>query len=180
MNEQRIEEQPYDDRHNAPAVLRNPVADGEHIGNDHQEQLIDAGADGHTSFFRPAYGSDGQHIGEEINHPHAQRPEFPGRTTTEYFDRARAQMPSRVPGQGLLHPHVAEHGVPAFGTGLNWLASVQSPIRADLVNFDFGHVGGLGGFDVSNIELRTIYAHLLETAGRVRAEMRERGMQVDI
>lgn len=141
MNEQRIEEQPYDDRHNTPAVPRNPVADGEHIGNDHQEQPIDAGTAFWTQDPRPAV------------------------------------MPSRIQEQSLFNPPPL---MPAFGSGLNWLASVQSPIRADLVNFDFGHVGGLGGFDVSNIELRTIYAHLLETAGRVRAEMRERGMQVDI
>ena len=122
-----------------------------------------------NSFFRPVHNAAGERIGDEINHPHAQRPEFPGEP-----------MPSRVPGETLIHPRVREHGIPSFGTGLNWLASAQSPIRGDLVNFDFAHVGGLGGFDVSNIELRTIYAHLLETAGRVRAEMRERGMQVDL
>lgn len=174
MNEQRIEEQPYDDRHNTPP--RKPVRfeDGAEEIRDvvglNQSPLEQVSNPEWT--WSPGFETQGDHIGSDHQEPM--------RATTEYFDRARTQMPSRVPGQGLLHPHVAEHGIPAFGTGLNWLASVQSPIRADLVNFDFGHAGGLGGFDVSNIELRTIYAHLLETAGRVRAEMRERGMQVDI
>lgn len=71
--------------------------------------------------------------------------------------------------------------MPAFGTGLNWVASAQSPVRTDLVNYGFDLLDPHDNRPmVSNIELRTIYAHLLETAGRVRAEMRERGMQVDL
>lgn len=129
---------------------------GEHIGNDHQESLY-----AHAT---AAFRGDG-----------------PNDEGTGFFRPVeRFRAPEEMPRRPLIHPHVAEHGIPAFGTGLIWRASVQSPERPDLVNFDWAQQGG--GFDpeVSNIELRTIYAHLLETAGRIRAEMRERQMQVDL
>ena len=111
----------------------------------------------------------GEHIGNDHQEP-VFRP----------VERFRA--PEDMPRRPLIHPHVAEHGIPAFGSGLNWVASVQSPVRGDLVNFDWARpqAGVIPGPEVSNIELRTIYAHLLETAGRIRAEMRERQMQVDL
>lgn len=108
----------------------------------------------------------GDHIGNDHQEP----------MWTE--DNGGFQLPTRRPAQNLFNPPPV---TPAFGTGLNWTASAQSPTRPDLVNFDFSAAHPYENAPmVSNIELRTIYAHLLETAGRVRAEMRERGMQVDL
>lgn len=86
-------------------------------------------------------------------------------------------LPSRTPGQSLIPPGFR---VPAFGTGLSWQADAQSMVHLDLVNFPWDQGRDRGELTISNIELRTIYAHLIEAATQVRAEMRERGMQVDL
>lgn len=129
MNEPRIEEQPYEDRHNTPVVPRNAVADGEHIGNDHQEPVW-----------------------------------------TE--DNGGFQLPSRRPGHNLFSPAPV---IPSFGTGLSWQASAQSPRVDDLASIDWDSMKGM-----PNVELRTLFAHLMEASSAVRAEMRARAMQVDL
>lgn len=108
---------------------------------------------------------EGEHIGNDHQEP-VFRP-------VERF-RAPEDMPRR-------NTIIAEHNAPSFGPGLNWVASAAWPTRPDLVNFDWSTAHPYENTPlVSNIELRTIYAHLLETAGRIRAEMRERQMQVDL
>jgi hypothetical protein len=177
MSEQHIEEQPYDDRHttldrealqrvtpprqpeNGGEELRL-LDNGDHIGNDHQEP-------------RPPRGF--------------WEPQVP-----------RTDMPSRVPGQNMLsqptpepagffrasglpladHPTAHPPYAPPDAPGLQWRAPGGYVLR-DLANFPWEH----NRFDpqgVSNVELRTVYAHMLEAATRLRAEMRERGMQVDL
>jgi hypothetical protein len=162
----QIEHQPYDDRHammDKEAIQRvTPPLDQDATGlNRSPMGQVPSLAD-----------QDGGFWTQEASAPVVEQ--------TGYFERVHTSLPSRVPGQGLIHPHIAEHGIPSFGSGLNWRASVQSPVRGDLVNFDWGQDNAVFGLEISNIELRTIYAHLLETAGAVRAEMRERGMQVDL
>lgn len=79
---------PSDLRHGAqPKMLDN----GDHIGNDMQEPIRLAMADfvprnpwpfaeeKPDELSRPVYDGQGNRVGDEINHPHAQRPEFPGR-----------------------------------------------------------------------------------------------------
>lgn len=174
-------EQPYDERHNtapkprfedgAEEIRENPFdqrpLEGEHIGNDHQERP--------TGLFA---GTDTGGRYRQFAHPGGDTPMPEG----DFRPVERFQAPEEMPRRPLIHPYVAEHGVPAFGTGLNWVGNTQLPVRPDLVNFDWAQQGAgvIPGFEVSNIELRTIYAHLLETAGRIRAEMRERQMQVDL
>lgn len=88
----------------------------------------------------------------------------------------------RVPNPlfDLPQPH-RPYVAPAFGTGLSWQASMQSGIRIDLVNFPWAQGREDGQRPtVTNIELRTIYAHLIEAASAVRSEMFERGMRIDL
>lgn len=163
MNED-IESQPYDDRHNT--VYNGPYGELKTqpapIFEDGAEELRVEDRQESTSFFRPVFDDNGAHVGEEINHPHARRPEFPG-------------MPSRVPGQNLFNPPPP---MPAFDTGLSWV-SPDGTVRHNLANFPWAS-NRQAGVETSNIELRTMYAHLIEAATLARAEMRERGMQVDL
>lgn len=167
MNE-RIEEQPYDDRHNTavdkeavqrvqtPAFL---LDSGDHLGNDHQ--AANPGSEEFRMYPTPP------------QMPESAGPSDDGTGFFRPVERFRA--PEEMPRRDSFIPD----RMPSFGSGLNWVASAQSPIRGDLVNYEWGTMPGFVNH-VTNIELRTIYAHLLETAGQVRAEMRERGMQVDL
>lgn len=167
------EQQPYEDRHNTAVdkdrLQRIQAPRFEDGAEEIRENPFDQPDDvTHlTAPAMPRIPNMGDHIGNDHQAPIFQP-----------IERFRA--PEEMPRRPLIHPYVAEHGIPSFGTGLNWVASVQSPVRSDLVNFDWGQGNPVAGHEVSNIELRTIYAHLLETAGRIRAEMRERQMQVDL
>lgn len=120
------------------------------------------------------FWTQGDHIGND--HQEAVREETGVFQPTATFERS-VDMPRR----SLIPPRYADQALPTFGTGLNWVASIQSPVRSDLVNFDWARASEVAhGPEVSNIELRTIYAHLIEAATRLRAEMRDRGMQVDL
>jgi hypothetical protein len=166
MNDIHHGEDPADLRHNTPPVesgpmdrfmeirpadaYGTPLRDGEHVGNDHQEQKArlfptpNSGPnDDGTGFFQPV----------------------------EQY-RAPVELPRR---DGFTAPRPVD-----VATGLIWRSSAQAPPRTDLVNYDWSTGNPIAGPEISNIELRTVYAHLLETAGAVRAEMRERGMQVDL
>lgn len=137
MNEPRIEEQPYDDRHNTPPVPRNPVADGDA----HEDAVNEV-----------AYSQ--------------------GRDWTE--DNGGFQLPVRKPvsTHGLFSPPPP---MPAFGTGLTWQASVQSPRVDDLASQDWATMERM-----PNVELHTLFAHLMVAAEGIRSEMRRRGMRVDL
>lgn len=160
MNE-RIEEQPYDLRHDTPMTPRNAVAEldvtghgqspmgripdmGEHIGNDHQAPVWTE----ETSAAPPA---------------------------TEYFRRPEAPLPSRVPGRGLFEE--IPMAQPVTQHGLQW-HSGDGTVRHNLAGFPWENNRRIG-VDTSNVELRTIHAHLMEAIALARAEMRERGMVVD-
>lgn len=157
MNE-HIDHQPYDDRDNTPSVQ------GEHIGNDHQEGPA-------PNFFglpdavTPAgYQGDGREAREEAR--------------TSFFEPVvpRTDMPSRIPGQHMLRDLPAAEPFPVVG--LSW-RSPDGTVRSNLAAFPWENNRRIGA-ETSNIELRTIYAHLIEAATLARAEMRERGMQVDL
>ncbi len=150
------DEQPYDDRHNTPAPP--PPAE----------------------WATPAVPlRDGEHIGNDHQEPAATQ--FVPPIEVPLSAHGRQFVDELTRRERAREFRFDEMPVSTFGTGLIWRASVQSPERADLVNYDWGsRSGGAPILEVSNIELRTIYAHLLETAGAVRAEMRERGMQVDL
>jgi hypothetical protein len=149
MNE-RIEEQPYDDRHNTPPVQ------GEHIGDDHQERDV---------FRTPGIFQDGAGEVREEARTSLFEPVMP-----------RTDMPSRIPGQHMLRDLPAVEPIPTVG--LSWRSS-DGTMRTNLAAFPWANNRQIG-VETSNIELRTIYAHLIEAATLARAEMRERGMQVDL
>jgi hypothetical protein len=176
-------EQPYDERHNTAPTEESTVDAVNRVARELREKeqaRINGEHENGFSEPRPSGLFSGTDTGgryRQFAHPGGETPMPEGDfRPTETFERSVGLRPP------LIHPHVAEHGIPSFGSGLNWVASTQSPVRPDLVNFDWARQGAgvIPGFEVSNIELRTIYAHLLETAGRIRAEMRERQMQVDL
>lgn len=140
MNEPRIEEQPYDDRHNTPPVPRNRVQleDGAE-----EMRLLDDG-DAHEDAVNAAAYNHG------------------------------FQLPVRksVSTHGLFNPPPP---MPAFGTGLTWQASVQSPRVEDLASQDWATMERM-----PNVELHTLFAHLMVAAEGIRSEMRRRGMRVDL
>lgn len=150
------DEQPFDNRHTADVTRADaPAAErlpmlGEHIGNDHQAPP------GGFSW------TPEQHNREIEN---------------------EQELPRRRPGQ-LIHPHIQQYGYPphletqAPAQGLVWHTG-DGTARHDLANFPWENNRHIGA-ETSNIELRTIYAHLIEAATLARAEMRERGMQVDL
>lgn len=78
-----------------------------------------------------------------------------------------SSLPRREPGRMFQ---------PAFG--LQWHAP-DGTVRHNLADFPWEN-NRRTGVETSNIELRTIYAHLIEAATLVRQEMRDRGLVVDL
>lgn len=66
---------------------------------------------------------------------------------------------------------------PSQQRGLQW-HSGDGAVRSNLAAFPW-EVNRRNGVETSNVELRTIHAHLMEAIALARNEMRERGMVVD-
>lgn len=92
---------------------------------------------------------------------------------TAFWTQEDAPLPRREPARSFTAG--SPDPLPAFDTGLQWQMGVDSPHR--LVNLASIRWRDL---NISNIELRTIHAHLMETVANVRQELRDRGLVVDL
>jgi hypothetical protein len=161
----RIEEQPYDERHNTPPAVDHDATGLNRSAMGRVQELADVAPEHQAP--GTVFWTQGDHIGND--HQEGVREEM----AFQPVERFRA--PEEMPRRPLIHPHVAEHGIPSFGTGLTWQASVQSPRVEDLASVDW-----LTMERMPNVELHTIFAHLMVASEAIRSEMRRRGMRVDL
>lgn len=141
----------------------------EHI----EEQPYD---DRHNTPPQNPFKDNGDHIGNDNQEP---MPAYraPSSVATEYFRpiphdvEDPGPLPYRAPAPVSIDLFRTTETAPS--KGLQWVLGDGSTL-VDIASWDWSNARQL-----SNIELRTIHAHLLETIAGVRAEMRERSMVVD-
>lgn len=156
-HEYRDTEEASDARFNVPYT-----ADGADPGDAHEDAVNELAERRESEAIRDVWDLKRHPVGDYFGAP------------AEHFK----PMPSRVPGQALLRPEFTGHDARPVSHGLQW-HSGDGTVRHNLADFPW-EGNRLHGIETSNVELRTIYAHLIEAATIARREMRERGMQVDL